>query len=62
MLKVKYHYVDYIIYHIRMMSYVISVKLTLEAPKGTLTAQKMKFSIKDLVGKCDQILRKLRIW
>ena len=42
--------------------YVISVKLTLEAPKWTLTAQKMKFSIKDLVGKCDQIHRKLRIW
>ena len=26
------------------------------------TAQKMKFSIKDLFGKCDQIRRKLRIW
>ena len=25
-------------------------------------AQKMKFSIKDLFKKCDQILRKLRIW
>ena len=25
-------------------------------------AQKMKFSIKDLVSKCDQIRRKLRIW
>ena len=27
-----------------------------------LTAQKMKFSIKDLFSKCDQIRRKLRIW
>ena len=27
-----------------------------------LTAQKMKFSIKDLFSKCDQIHRKLRIW
>ena len=26
------------------------------------TAQKMKFVIKDLFGKCDQIGRKLRIW
>ena len=26
------------------------------------TAQKMKFSIKDLFSKCDQIRRKLRIW
>ena len=26
------------------------------------TAQKMKFSIKDLFSKCDQIGRKLRIW
>ena len=26
------------------------------------TAQKMKFSIKDLFSKCDQIHRKLRIW
>ena len=28
----------------------------------TLTAQKMKFSIKDFLGKYDQIRRKLRIW
>ena len=26
------------------------------------TAQNMKFSIKDFIGKCDQIHRKLRIW
>ena len=26
------------------------------------TVQKMKFSIKDFMGKCDQILKKLRIW
>ena len=26
------------------------------------TAQKVKFSIKDFSSKCDQILRKLRIW
>ena len=26
------------------------------------TAQKMKFSIKDFVSKCDKIRRKLRIW
>ena len=26
------------------------------------TAQKMKFSIKDLFSKCNQISRKLRIW
>ena len=29
---------------------------------GTNTAQKMKFSIKDLFSKCNQICRKLRIW
>ena len=28
----------------------------------TLTAQKMKFSIKDFLGKYDQIRRKLKIW
>ena len=28
----------------------------------TSTAQKMKFSIKDFLSKCDQIHRKLRIW
>ena len=50
-------YITYIWYH-----YVISVKLTLQAPKRTLTAQKMKFSIKDLVSKCDQIRNFLRIW
>ena len=27
-----------------------------------ITAQEMKFSIKDLFSKCDQIRRKLRIW
>ena len=30
--------------------------------KGEITAQKMKFSIKDFFSKCDQIRRKLRIW
>ena len=29
---------------------------------NTSTAQKMKFSIKDLLSKCDQIRRNLRIW
>ena len=28
----------------------------------TDTEQKMKFPIKDFFSKCDQILRKLRIW
>ena len=28
----------------------------------TITAQKMKFTIKDFFSKCDQIRRKLRIW
>ena len=27
-----------------------------------ITAQKIKFSIKDFFSKCDQIRRKLRIW
>ena len=27
-----------------------------------ITAQKMKFSIKDFFGKCDRIRRKLLIW
>ena len=27
-----------------------------------VTAPKMKFSIKDFIGKCDQILSFLRIW
>ena len=30
--------------------------------KKCLTAQKMKFSIKDFLSKCDQIYRKLWIW
>ena len=29
---------------------------------GQCTVQKMKFSIKDFFGKCDQIRRKLGIW
>ena len=29
---------------------------------GLLTAQKIKFSIKNFFSKCDQIRRKLRIW
>ena len=28
----------------------------------SITAQKLKFSIKDFLSKCDQIRRKLRIW
>ena len=30
--------------------------------KYVLLHKKMKFSIKDFFSKCDQILRKLRIW
>ena len=33
-----------------------------ESGEQAHTAQKMKFSIKDLFSKCDQIRRKLRIW
>ena len=29
---------------------------------GIVTAQKMKFFIKDFFSKCDQICRELRIW
>ena len=29
---------------------------------ATITAEKMKFSVKDFFSKCDQIRRKLRIW
>ena len=29
---------------------------------SSITAQKMKFSVKDFFSKCDQIRRKLRIW
>ena len=29
---------------------------------STVTAQRMKFSIKDFCSKCDQIRRKRRIW
>ena len=29
---------------------------------GTYTAQKIKFSIKNVLSTCDQIHRKLRIW
>ena len=29
---------------------------------NTITAQKMKFSMKGFFNKCDQIRRKLRIW
>ena len=32
------------------------------APSILMTAQKMKFSIKDFFSKCDQICRKLLIW
>ena len=35
---------------------------TVDIPARQLTAQKMKFSIKDFFRKCDQIHRKLRIW
>ena len=30
--------------------------------RGKSTVQKLKFSIKDFISKCDQICRKLRIW
>ena len=30
--------------------------------KTNITAQKMKFSVKDFFSKCDQICKKFRIW
>ena len=36
--------------------------LKLSRKNRYITAQKMKFSIKDFFSKCDQIRRKLRIW
>ena len=36
--------------------------LQVDGFEGSHTAQKMKFSIKDFLSKCDQIRRKLRIW
>ena len=36
--------------------------LNIEAGSLLLTAQKMKFSIKDFFSKCDQIRSLLRIW
>ena len=36
-----------------------SLRLTV---RTHVTAQKVKFFIKDFFSKCDQILRKLRIW
>ena len=44
-----------------------SLRITLEIYIGTrflrdITAQKIKFSVKDFFSKCDQIPKKLRIW
>ena len=36
--------------------------LKAHANELSITAQKMKFFIKDFFSKCDQIRRKLRIW
>ena len=37
-------------------------ELKLAFHSNNLTAQKMKFSVKDFFTKCDQIRKKLRIW
>ena len=47
-----------IAYYNSMLEYWIKEVYSFER---TITAQKMKFSIKDFFSKCDQILRKLRI-
>ena len=44
------------------MEWVKKKPFKLFVTKEILTAQKMKFSIKDIFSKCDQILRNLRIW
>ena len=49
----------------KSMEELISFFLILNLPMKELrksAAQKMKFSIKDIFSKCDQILRNLRIW
>ena len=50
-----------ILIHILMKKLGIR-KSVLSSSSTADTAQKMKFSIKDLFSKCDQIRRKLRIW
>ena len=41
---------------------IVSIILAANVFGSKLTAQKMKFSIRDFVSKCVQIRRKLRIW
>ena len=43
------------------ITFLVMIKVDKNASK-LCTAQKMKFSIKDFLSKCDQIRRKLRIW
>ena len=40
----------------------LDMDLVIMSDKKGITAQKMKFSIKDFFSKCDQIRSKLRIW
>ena len=42
--------------------YKIKLNLSLENEKGSSTAEKMKFTIKDFFSKCDRICSFLRIW
>ena len=39
-----------------------NISRNLEADFCTSTAERMKYSIKSVFGKCDQFNRKLRIW
>ena len=42
--------------------YKIKLNLNLENEKGSSTAEKMKFTIKDFFSKCDRICSFLRTW
>ena len=42
--------------------YKFKLNLSLENEKGSSTAEKMKFTIKDFFSKCDRIRSFLRIW
>ena len=48
--------------HIKASMLILKAPEEIVAKNFKITAQKMKFSIKDFSSKCDQIRRKLWIW
>ena len=60
--RISFGIIEIIFWSVFQNTYYMESLLIINKSCSSITAQKMKFSIKDFFRKCDQIRKKLRIW